>query len=86
MLASLGVPALDKPRFQIENLSRRFIHESNPDDAGLDDEVTTSSNIVILITTCSCSIDKYKYMMKAQVHVAQVLLSRKIVSQFSRQV
>ncbi|GKF54707.1 hypothetical protein Tco_0165047 [Tanacetum coccineum] len=32
MLASLGVPALDKPRFQIENLSRRFIHESNPDD------------------------------------------------------
>ncbi|GJX92506.1 hypothetical protein Tco_0345832 [Tanacetum coccineum] len=24
---------LDKPHYQLENLSRRFIHESNPDDA-----------------------------------------------------
>ncbi|GJT88782.1 hypothetical protein Tco_1070499 [Tanacetum coccineum] len=32
-LASIDVSTLDKPHFQLENLSRRFIHESNPDDA-----------------------------------------------------
>ncbi|GJS08921.1 gag-pol polyprotein [Tanacetum coccineum] len=31
-LASLDVSALDKPHYQLENLSRRFIRESNPDD------------------------------------------------------
>ncbi|GJT33349.1 hypothetical protein Tco_0923768 [Tanacetum coccineum] len=39
-LASLNVSALDKPHFKLENPLRRFIHESNPDDA--DDGVTTS--------------------------------------------
>ncbi|GJZ39548.1 hypothetical protein Tco_0586111 [Tanacetum coccineum] len=38
----------------------------------LDDGVTTSSSTIKLITTCSCLIDKYKYMMKAQVHVTKV--------------
>nr|GEX69405.1 retrovirus-related Pol polyprotein from transposon TNT 1-94 [Tanacetum cinerariifolium] len=33
LLASPDVSALDKPHYQLENLSRRFIHESNPDDA-----------------------------------------------------
>ncbi|GKE51955.1 hypothetical protein Tco_1487111, partial [Tanacetum coccineum] len=33
LLASLDVSALDKLHFQLENMSRRFIHESNPDDA-----------------------------------------------------
>ncbi|GJW64210.1 hypothetical protein Tco_0116094 [Tanacetum coccineum] len=33
LLAPLDVLALDKLHFQIENMSRRFIHESNPDDA-----------------------------------------------------
>nr|GEY29511.1 hypothetical protein [Tanacetum cinerariifolium] len=32
--ASLNVSALDKPHFKLENPLRRFIHESNPDDAG----------------------------------------------------
>ncbi|GKC27522.1 hypothetical protein Tco_1034816 [Tanacetum coccineum] len=32
-LASLDVSVLDKPHFKLENMSRRFIHESNPDDA-----------------------------------------------------
>ncbi|GJU84391.1 hypothetical protein Tco_1291937 [Tanacetum coccineum] len=72
LLASLDMSALDKLHFQLENLLRRFIHESNPDDVGSDDRVTTSSNTVILITTCSCPIEIYKYMMKAQVHVAKV--------------
>ncbi|GJV35330.1 hypothetical protein Tco_1407807 [Tanacetum coccineum] len=34
LLASLDVSTLDKPHLQLENLSRRFIHESNPDDEG----------------------------------------------------
>ncbi|GKC01062.1 hypothetical protein Tco_0987198, partial [Tanacetum coccineum] len=72
LLASLDMSALDKLHFQLENLLRRFIHESNPDDVGSDDGVTTSSSTVILITTCSCPIEIYKYMMKAQVHVAKV--------------
>ncbi|GJZ83474.1 hypothetical protein Tco_0648647 [Tanacetum coccineum] len=38
-LASLNVSTLDKPHFKLENLLRRFIHESNPD---IDDGVTTS--------------------------------------------
>ncbi|GJX52472.1 hypothetical protein Tco_0280841 [Tanacetum coccineum] len=42
LLASLDESTLDKPHFKLENLLRRFIHESNPDDAGLDDVVTTS--------------------------------------------
>ncbi|GJV68443.1 hypothetical protein Tco_1483952 [Tanacetum coccineum] len=33
LLASLKVSILDKPHFKLENLLRRFIHESNPDDA-----------------------------------------------------
>ncbi|GKD53223.1 hypothetical protein Tco_1286610 [Tanacetum coccineum] len=41
-LASLDVSALDKPHLKLENLLRRFIHESNPDDASVDDDVTTS--------------------------------------------
>ncbi|GJT66138.1 hypothetical protein Tco_1017618 [Tanacetum coccineum] len=41
LLASLDVSALDKPHFQLENLLRRFIHESNPDDTCLDDGGTT---------------------------------------------
>ncbi|GJX51738.1 retrovirus-related pol polyprotein from transposon TNT 1-94 [Tanacetum coccineum] len=69
-LSSLDVSAQDKPHFQMENMLRRFIHESNHDYAGLDDGVTTSSSTVILITTCS--IDKYKYMMKAQIYVTKV--------------
>ncbi|GKB53143.1 hypothetical protein Tco_0903896 [Tanacetum coccineum] len=32
-LASIDMSTLDKPHFQLENLLRRFIHESNPDDA-----------------------------------------------------
>ncbi|GKB32656.1 hypothetical protein Tco_0872057 [Tanacetum coccineum] len=32
-LASLDVSALDKPHYQLENMLRIFIHESNPDDA-----------------------------------------------------
>nr|GEV04196.1 retrovirus-related Pol polyprotein from transposon TNT 1-94 [Tanacetum cinerariifolium] len=32
-LASLDVSALDKPHYQLENQLRRFIYESNPDDA-----------------------------------------------------
>ncbi|GJU55672.1 hypothetical protein Tco_1229386 [Tanacetum coccineum] len=41
-LASLDMSTLDKPHFQLKNLLSRFIYGSNPDDAGLDDEVTTS--------------------------------------------
>ncbi|GKA87218.1 hypothetical protein Tco_0808929 [Tanacetum coccineum] len=37
LLASLDVSALDKLHFQLKKLPRRFIHESNPDDAGLDE-------------------------------------------------
>ncbi|GJW12511.1 zinc finger, CCHC-type, retrotransposon gag domain protein [Tanacetum coccineum] len=33
LLAYLDVSALDKPHFKLENLLRRFTHESNPDDA-----------------------------------------------------
>ncbi|GJY86759.1 putative reverse transcriptase domain-containing protein [Tanacetum coccineum] len=33
-LVSLDVSVLDKPHFKLENLSRTFIHETNPDDAG----------------------------------------------------
>nr|GEW34192.1 hypothetical protein [Tanacetum cinerariifolium] len=33
LLASLDVSALDKPHLQLKYLSRRFIYESNPDDA-----------------------------------------------------
>ncbi|GJU93706.1 hypothetical protein Tco_1318462 [Tanacetum coccineum] len=32
-LASHDMSALDKPLFQLENMLRRFIHESSPDDA-----------------------------------------------------
>nr|GEV64990.1 hypothetical protein [Tanacetum cinerariifolium] len=35
LLASLDVSALDKPHLQLKYLSRRFIYESNPDDAEL---------------------------------------------------
>ncbi|GKB92021.1 hypothetical protein Tco_0964293, partial [Tanacetum coccineum] len=42
LLASPDVSALDKPHVKLENMLRRFIHELNPDDAGLDDGVTTS--------------------------------------------
>ncbi|GJY06655.1 putative ribonuclease H-like domain-containing protein [Tanacetum coccineum] len=42
LLASLGMSALDKPHIQLENLSSRFIHDSNPDGAGTDEGVTTS--------------------------------------------
>ncbi|GJR83671.1 hypothetical protein Tco_0154456 [Tanacetum coccineum] len=42
LLVSQDASALDKPHFHLKNLLRRFIHESNPDDAGLDDEVNTS--------------------------------------------
>ncbi|GKA14397.1 pyruvate dehydrogenase (acetyl-transferring) kinase, mitochondrial [Tanacetum coccineum] len=46
---------------------------SHPSTAvGLDDGETTSSSTIKLITTCSCLIDKYKYMMKVQVHVTKV--------------
>nr|GEV56659.1 hypothetical protein [Tanacetum cinerariifolium] len=38
-LASLDVSALDKPNFKLENLVRRFIHETNPDDAALSDSL-----------------------------------------------
>ncbi|GKA97465.1 hypothetical protein Tco_0825359 [Tanacetum coccineum] len=41
-LASLDMSILDKLHFKMDNLLRRFIHESNPDDAGTDDGVTTS--------------------------------------------
>ncbi|GJU66216.1 hypothetical protein Tco_1252475 [Tanacetum coccineum] len=34
LLVSLDVLALDKLHFQLENLSRRFKNESNPDDTG----------------------------------------------------
>ncbi|GJU68671.1 uncharacterized mitochondrial protein-like protein [Tanacetum coccineum] len=54
-LASLDLSALDKPHFQLKNLLRRFIHESNADDACTNDGVTTSSITVRLTTTCSYS-------------------------------
>ncbi|GKB94943.1 hypothetical protein Tco_0981080 [Tanacetum coccineum] len=41
LLASLDVSALDKPHFQLENLLRRFIRKSSPDDACTDDGITT---------------------------------------------
>ncbi|GJX00297.1 hypothetical protein Tco_0184210 [Tanacetum coccineum] len=41
-LTSLDVSIIDKPHLKLENLLRRFIHESNPHDAGIDDGVTTS--------------------------------------------
>ncbi|GJS82430.1 hypothetical protein Tco_0748971 [Tanacetum coccineum] len=37
LLASPDVSVLDKLHYQLENLSRRFIHESNPNDASRDD-------------------------------------------------
>ncbi|GJT92641.1 hypothetical protein Tco_1081486 [Tanacetum coccineum] len=42
------------------------VSTSNNTAVGTYDGVTTSSNTVIFITTCSCSNDKDKYMMKAQ--------------------
>ncbi|GKB48584.1 hypothetical protein Tco_0899337, partial [Tanacetum coccineum] len=46
LLASLDVSTLDKPHLQLEYLSRRFIYESNSDDAELpqshQDQVTRS--------------------------------------------
>ncbi|GJY38910.1 zinc knuckle CX2CX4HX4C containing protein [Tanacetum coccineum] len=42
LLASLDMSPLDKPHFQLENMLRRLFHESNLDDTGLDDGVTTS--------------------------------------------
>ncbi|GJZ83478.1 hypothetical protein Tco_0648651, partial [Tanacetum coccineum] len=37
------------------NLLRRFIHESNPDDVGTNNGLTTSSNTVRLTIACSYS-------------------------------
>ncbi|GJZ87287.1 hypothetical protein Tco_0658897 [Tanacetum coccineum] len=67
-LAYLDVSALDKPHFQLENLSRRLIHESNPDDVQYlycktvitEPEVYAMAYLphfssVIFITTCSYS-------------------------------
>ncbi|GKD79472.1 hypothetical protein Tco_1342093 [Tanacetum coccineum] len=34
LLASRNISTLDKPHIKLENLLRRFLHESNPDDAG----------------------------------------------------
>ncbi|GJY75099.1 hypothetical protein Tco_0479530 [Tanacetum coccineum] len=42
LLTSLDMLALDKPHLQLENLLRRFIHESNPDDV-LDQAKTANS-------------------------------------------
>ncbi|GJV51087.1 hypothetical protein Tco_1446828 [Tanacetum coccineum] len=55
LLASLDVSTLDKTYFQLENLLRRFIHESNPNDACTYNGVTTSSSTIRLTTTCSYS-------------------------------
>ncbi|GJY04954.1 hypothetical protein Tco_0370894 [Tanacetum coccineum] len=57
-LASLKVSILDKPHFKLENLLRRFIHESNPDDAGKLRCNHLKSSIIRLITTYSYSSSK----------------------------
>ncbi|GJY19496.1 zinc knuckle CX2CX4HX4C containing protein [Tanacetum coccineum] len=41
-LASLDVSVLDKPHFKLENLSRRLIHESDPNDAGVEEKIGSS--------------------------------------------
>nr|GEW84390.1 hypothetical protein [Tanacetum cinerariifolium] len=67
-LTSLDVSVLDKPHLNLENLLRTFIYESNPDEAGTDDGVTTSfqlhhihSHILILKAS-----NIYASKMKAQ--------------------
>ncbi|GJW10264.1 retrovirus-related pol polyprotein from transposon TNT 1-94 [Tanacetum coccineum] len=57
-LASQDVSALDKPHFKLENLLRRFIHESNPDDAGNIRRNHLKSSTIRLITTYSHSSSK----------------------------
>ncbi|GJX74251.1 hypothetical protein Tco_0312846, partial [Tanacetum coccineum] len=54
-LASLEVSVLDRPHFKLENLLRRFIRESSPDDAGYKRSNNLRSNTVRLITTNSYS-------------------------------
>ncbi|GJW49593.1 transcription factor E2FA-like protein isoform X1 [Tanacetum coccineum] len=45
LLTSLDMSALDKPHLQLENLSRRFIYESSPDDAGTNEGLLTKKFI-----------------------------------------
>ncbi|GKA71116.1 reverse transcriptase domain-containing protein [Tanacetum coccineum] len=89
-LASLDVSVLDKPHFKLENLLRRFIHESNPNDAGNH----LRSSTVRLITTYSyssfkvtLSASKIKVIKKAQNLQSQrsssmfIVISRKVSQQ-----
>ncbi|GJW02475.1 hypothetical protein Tco_1561331 [Tanacetum coccineum] len=82
LLASLDVSVLDKPHFRLENLSRRFIHESNPDDAGNLRRNYLRSSTVRFITTYSyscfkvtLSASKIKVIKKAQNRQSQITSS-----------
>ncbi|GJV35659.1 hypothetical protein Tco_1408136, partial [Tanacetum coccineum] len=49
VVSVLDVSALDKLHFELENLSRRFIHESNPNDAGTEDESSATLMLKIFL-------------------------------------